>query len=495
MNSPAISSDLDTTALVAGQAAPAAPSRLRRGRGFTLGLAWLHGSLDAAVFRRQTMVADWTCPSPVRTLDEFAAALDQALAALDFAGAELFLVLDHDSFIHRMEAAPSFSEDGARTYLQGRVNRYEMEGGRMLWASQKMALARQDSSYLLHLLPVSFYDRLNQIMLVRRLNLTRILPLVVPLTLELEALPAVKDEMTLLAAETGAATTLIIGRPGGGIVLARTILGSWRDESARVGVEINRSLLYAKQQFGTVVDRIWLLGGDEATEEVRAKCGPAKEIMARPTKPVDWLRLVAKLSPRYSVNLVAGRLRRERGQAFFRRALIAACWLALMFVAVDFGTRMKGGNEERRRLAALGADETPLRAERGRLEKRNNDVERDRAFDRQVLGERLPPVPGHFLAYLAGILPKEMRLTDFNAKWDGSSGGWSSSIGGRVEADPETARVEVAALQERLEKGPFHAHLESIGRGGVPAAAISASASPPSQTFSLEGGLFENLVR
>src|SRR4051812_45523847 len=76
------------------------PTARRPGRknGDMLGLAWLHGTLQAAVFRRQVRVASWESPTPARTLEEFESGLDQALETLDFAGSEAFLILEHDQF-------------------------------------------------------------------------------------------------------------------------------------------------------------------------------------------------------------------------------------------------------------------------------------------------------------------------------------------------------------------------------------------------------------
>ena len=59
----------------------------------TLGLLWLHGTLHAATFRKQAIVSDWIVPTPVTTLDEFEATLDQILTTLKFTGSEMFLVL------------------------------------------------------------------------------------------------------------------------------------------------------------------------------------------------------------------------------------------------------------------------------------------------------------------------------------------------------------------------------------------------------------------
>lgn len=458
----------------------------------TLGIAWLHGAMTAAVFRRQTLEGSRPISRPVRTIEEFGAALDEVLASQAFAGTEVFLVLEHEQFSHQTEAAPNLSESAARTYLKARVARHEKDHGPVVWSAQKTISTRQETTYLLHLLPVEFFDRLNQVVLARRLELTRILPLAVPLQLGLTALPGTRTETVLVAADTGATTTILVGSPEGRVAFARTLRASWSSEPGRVGVEVNRSLLYAKQKLGTVVNRIWLLGGDAATSEVRARCGEGKEIMTQPAAPTDWLSAVAGLSPRDPANLLAGHLQWQHRRGLIRRALGAAGWLGLVLLAAGTWTDLESARAEDRRDARLRKEAPMLRAECDRLAERNRAVARDRDFIQQVLNTRLPPVPARFLAYLAGLTPPEGRWSEFRVERDESSGGWSFRLTGTIEADEETARASLGALQQRLETGPFSAHFGEATRL-VTATRTDGGNSPRElQTFNLGGTLFEN---
>ena len=114
--------------------APTAQSGRRTARrtGQSLGIAWLHGSLTAAVFRRQILEGSHTIPRPVHTVEEFGVALDEIIATREFAGSEVFLVLEHEQFSHQTEPAPAISERAARAYLQTRVARHEKDHGRVV---------------------------------------------------------------------------------------------------------------------------------------------------------------------------------------------------------------------------------------------------------------------------------------------------------------------------------------------------------------------------
>ncbi len=458
-----------------------------------LGIGWLNGSLCVAVFRSKKMVDSWSAETPLRTMEEFAPALDEALTKLDFTGTEVFLLLEHEKFVHQPESAPAFSKSAARTYLKGRVQRYEKEHEAVLWVEQQTLSVKQEHAFLLHLLPHSFYTELNNLLLARRLDLTRIVPLVVPIKRELDRFPIAKDKPVLVAVEAGAATVVMVAKVSGQLILARTLLSSWSADPARIGLEINRSRLYAKQQYGTTIEKIWLLGQNNAsTAEVNAKCGADKQIMVLPTKPVEWLQTVAKLSPQQPVNLVAGYLKQKRRQIIGRRLLIAACWLGLGCFLVDAWNSAQAWNSEQRRLSALSANETAMTAERGRLAERNLMVKREQALIEQADDQRLPPVAGKFLAYLAGILPGEMRLSDLTVKAEAAPGGWSFRLDGVIEADEETAREIIGTLQRQLVRSPLRARFHATAQAVVAMPVIFGQAARDEQRFSLEGVMLEN---
>jgi len=491
MNESLPDADLKPVKPVSVSKVPRAPHRRWRS-GDVMGIAWLHGTMQATVFHRQAADRSWTSPAPVRELEEFEAALDEALRALEFRGAEVFLVLEHEQFVHQAEYAPAFSDSAARAYLRGRVERYEKEHDPVLWISQRTVSARQEAAFFLHLLPAAFYGRLNGYLQARRLDLTRILPLAVPLQLILGAGSTPPDQPVLVVAEAGDATTLMVGRPSGELVFARTMLARWDSDSERIAVEVNRSLLYAKQQFGTVVEHIQLLGTvtEKAQADVRAKCGPNKDVTVRSTSVADWLQSVARLSLRHPVNLVAGFVGRKRRQRFLRHAILAGCWLGFGLMALDAWSRAGDTAEQSRHLDRLRASQAELNTERNNLEQRNAVVNRQNELVRQAVDQRLPAVPARFLAYLGSIRPAEMQLNDVTTKWEPATEKWTFRLEGQIEGDDDVSRESLAAFQKLLVKSPWRARFNDAVRTVMPAPGASPE-NPPAQRFGVEGGLFE----
>lgn len=482
----------ETNATPGAARTPSRTPRRTRGGGDTVGFAWVHGQFHAASYRRQVSVGTWASPAPVQTLEEFEQAVDAALEALGFGGSEAFLVLAHEQFAHQMENAPGFNETAARAYLRGRVDRHARDHGESLWVSQRAASNRKDAAYVLHLLPSEFYLRINDVALRRRLDLTRIVPILVPLQAEMAGLEETAGQPVLIAAEAGDATALVVGRAPRDVLFVRTTLATWKTEPARVAVEVNRSVLYAKQQFAAIVERLWLFGAsaESARAEVEAKCGAGKAVMVRSGGPAHWLDLVAKLPARQPINLVAGYLRQKRRNRLIRRAVIAACFLGAALLGLDAWSREQAWQAEHARLTELAASEEALRLEQERLTARNAEVEIARGTLAELEAANLPAVPPGFVGLVATHLPREARLTEVSVKWNDAEGRWTFRAEGTIEADEETARTILLGFRRQLARSPLRVRVIDSAR---PTTSTKLAGSDiVLQAFTLEGGIFED---
>lgn len=457
-----------------------------------LGIVWLRGTLHIGVRRQRKTLGTWSATGPVRTAEEFSAALDKALAELKFEGTDTFLVYEGDQFVHQPEAAPTFSAGAAKAYLDGRIARYTKERGPVLWVAQPTIGPKAEKAFLLHLMPQAFYNELRRVFLPRRLDLTRILPMVVPLQREMNGFPLARGTPALVAAELGEATIIIVAQSHGPLLFTRTILASLEEAPVRVAIEINRSLLYAKQQFNTSVDRIWLVTRTgRATEEVTAKCGAGKVVMVLPTQPDEWVVNASRVVRSQPVNLIAGYLRRKRHAQFIRYGLIAIGWLTMANFVQHLWQANDAWRGEKQRLLAVQASETELTDERDRLQARNLTLERERLLRQHIEDASLPPVPAKLLGYLSGVLPADVRLTDFSVRWSAEDAAWLFQCEGVVNGDDETARETIAGLKRHLERSPLRIRFNDA-QGPAGRMASAGFVGIAQQRFAMEGRLFEN---
>src|SRR5205807_4710217 len=87
-----------------------------------------------------------------------------------------------------------------------------------------------------------------------QLQLVRVLPTTAILANHLKSLPLAKDEVAVLAAETGLMTTVVVGRKDGRVCVGRVVRSNWNTEPERVAIDLTRSIGFAEQQSGLVVN-------------------------------------------------------------------------------------------------------------------------------------------------------------------------------------------------------------------------------------------------
>ena len=317
------------------------------------------------------------------------------------------------------------------------------------------------------------------------LRLSRIFPLAVPLALELLA---GESRSRLIAVETDGATTIAVAADGR-LAFARTIEASWSSEPARVGMEVNRSLFYAKQQLGAVVQQVKLQGALPAVADVRERCGAGREIVAGDPSPAEWLGRVAALSSRHPQNLLAGLRRRRQREEWTRVGAAATCWILLASLAALAWNGRQEARAEERRFATLRREEGGLRTERAALIAQDRQSERNRALLQAAADGHRPPVALRTLAGVASLLPAEIRLTDFQVEWQAKAAVWSFRLGGTIAADEDTARSLVAALQDKIAREPWQANLSEAEHSLNAIPLPAGEAGPGNYSFTLGGTL------
>jgi len=461
-------------------------------RGSALAVAWVHDRFEAAVVLKQKASGPWSSPTPVRSLEDFDAALGAAVEALGFNEGPLALVLEHQEFVHRIESAPTISERAALKYLGSRIDRNESMPGAAVWVPQKVQVDRRNSGYLLHILQHAFFERINQVMVLRRLRLKLLVPLVVPLQQVLDGLPAPSHEPAMVAAEAGRGTIILVARPGGGLVFSRLIMASCADEPVRIAVEVNRSVLYAKQQFGLAVTRAHLFTGAEVAQEVKARCPTLKDVVCSTIAASDWLPGVAALPCNLPLNLVTAYRKPQQRRKSARRFLMAACWLGAILAAANLHSDQDTWRSDELHRSALLASRDSLNAQLDHLRSRNARAVAEQALVSQALEQQLPPVADRFLAYLPSLLPPEARLTGFSVNKEAAGEGWAFHLEGRIKGDEADAGESLSEFEARLRQSPFRVRLKEAARTLTHAPASPAPNGEQSQLFIIEGGLFED---
>ncbi len=464
----------------------------RKPRGQVLSISWLHGEFRAGIIRGGLSSEIWTESRPVRSLDAFAGAVKIARSELNFRGKDVVLVYEDEDFRHQLESIPPASKSVQRRFLKRRVEQYEEESESLLWEHRPALAKKKDHNVILHLLHNETVVQLVRILTRLKLKLTRIVP-VLALTQEVVSQsPGSNTDVLLVAMGLGSAVQIVVGRKDGQVYFSRTLLTDWRKDPERVELEINRSLLYARQKFLVSVNQIQLLGecGKDGRRRLESTLGDSFSIQSKEVEPGFWLTAAAGLPQGGSTGLVAAYHRERRRRLLSRYSLLGCCWLIFsvsLFASLD---RERDLGLQKNRIEVLRQHVESLEVRWESLEKRNERAIRNLRVIREIDRLNHPPIALSFLKFTAHVLPSELRLSEFAIDQQPESEIWKFRLKGVSDANLDTSLNSLRRFEKKLLEGPFEAkiglsnldELESIRYRRFPL---------NSTNFSFGGSLFE----
>jgi hypothetical protein len=282
---------------------------------------------------------------------------------------------------------------------------------------------------------------------------------------QITQLPLEKGDVALLAGETGGSTTLVVGRSDGQILLARTLTGTWNDEPERLALDMNRTILFANQQYGNAgIKGVWLFGpgAEEKTKLLQTQIQFPVSVSPVPYEPYYWATEALKLRPEFTPNILS----RQMQKAPQRRVLatvVAVCTLLVLTASLAASAYfLKQAKLEGGTIKALSRQVDRLQSRERDLLSMDAELSRKRQVIKLILGERPPPTPAWLLAYLSEAVPSDLVVTNFQIKELDDR--YRVRLGGTVQQfakqpPPTAVSDSIATLKSRLAGPPFHMKL------------------------------------
>lgn len=227
----------------------------------TLSVSWLNGQLKAVAVHRGVVGASWEHAGDLEGSGEFERLIREAVARTSYRGQTVSLVLAHPRLVPQLIDLPPVKGQTVGKIIQRQAQQQKFFPGEAAWACQSSLTTKSGHRVILHLFPKAMLDQFVQGCKRNNLDLVSAVPVSAVLYRQLAQLPLEQDEVALLAAETGGSTTVVIGRPNGQLMLVRTLPNNWTESVDRLGVDLNRTILFLTQQYGSVLkDGVWLFG-------------------------------------------------------------------------------------------------------------------------------------------------------------------------------------------------------------------------------------------
>ncbi len=456
----------------------------------TLSVSWLKDQFKAVAVQRGVIEGTWEHPGEIEGAQHFEELVREAVKQTNYRGTTISLLLAHPRLTQQLVETPPLRGQMLAKFVARQAQQQKMFEGAAAAAHQPAVSGRDSQRLLLHLFPKPLLDQLMQAAQRNDLFLTSVLPSTAVLQSQLEQLPMEKNDIALVAADTGGSTTVIIGRNDGQVLLARTLASSWNTESARLAVDLSRTILFVAQQYGVGVDKgVWLFGPNakEHVTELQQHIQVPVKLSPVEYTPFYWATeaLKLKLGPT-TPNFISLDLQKAPQRKTLLKVttaitllVVAACLLGSAWCHFQVRTG-------RSRLAALVGQTAMLQSRHKELQTLNAEMARQHDVVQRVIDNRNPPVPGWFLGYLSEAVPVDLVVTNLHLKREREL--WQFQLDGVLQPTgrppgPGTLSNAVAVLSARLATGPFHCKIMTAGETNQTAAAAAPAKAPAIATW------------
>jgi hypothetical protein len=433
-------------------------------------LSCLNGQLKAVAVQRGSPSRSWERPAPVDDFTSFGTVAKEAVEKIGYTGQQVALVLAHPRLNDQIMEVPPVKGWTLDRFLQRRAQRLKTFDGEAVWSQQPAMATKNSEAVLLHLFPKELLDQLARGCKEANLQLVRVLPATAVLSNQLKQLPLEKDEVTLLAAETGPTTTVVIGRKDGRVCLGRVLHTSWNLQPDRVAVDLTRTIGFAEQQTGATVTSAWMFGPGaparlpemQALLKLPARSSPVE------CQPFYWAEQAAKHSAKGDGDLVSLEAREAPQRRKFLRVtgvVLLILFLASLGIAGYFEWLRRN---DLKTIEKLDADLVRIREVKTDWQQRHADRVWKSGLIRIVSDEKPAPLAGWFLGYLSEAAPEDLLLTDLRVTRTNNL--WLVRIAGTAQpttnAAPEVVfREAFAEMINNLTTGPFQLEIQRSALG------------------------------
>jgi len=450
-----------------------------------LGISWLNGDLKAVAFRGGQVMASWSSPVPVKSVEDLASALQQAARETGACGSKVIAVLDSRDVTHYLQETPPGKRGAILRLLERLVAKKKSFSEEPVWSHRPVPAGRNQYRFLLTVMPRSTLDGLNHGCCEAGLTLTGVFAPDSVLHRHLPDLPVRPNESVLLVADLGESVYLLAGRGDGQILFSRSVPMMQGPDPTRAVQEINRTLLFVQQQFGVVVSQCWLYGetARRALGELNLREGVTVQTRTMADEPFSLARDVALLSKGNPGNLLS-RIRPPQ-EGLSRRmkigAVVSLISAVALIAAIESTARVQA--RERSRLAAEGQR---LAARQDQALARERKQAGMLAFLRASDPAENPPLAEIFLRYLSAIAPTNLTFT--SASLQHGDQGWTFRLEGQAPIGVSAFLQTLEVVETNLTFGLLQVRLtDSTRRRLLDSPSLGNASTGSHRSFFVEG--------
>ncbi|MDQ8186474.1 hypothetical protein [Pelagicoccus sp. SDUM812002] len=419
-----------------------------------LAVAWIGTHFEAAAFRKGKAVSEPVSHPDCGSSDAFDTYLDEALATLGFKGSKAELIIDGGLLDSIHITVPPISNRLQKNFIREKARRLQTDGAAIVWESHRLAAAKSGQRALLHSITKEAFNELESQFERRGLTLKKVLPFMGSATQPFKDIQTPVDSASIVLAPIGSNYKILAIDNNGDLQFARDLNKENGTDPQRVAVEINRCILFTRQQFGKPVSQIVTVGLQAARFKAVIKTKLNGEIPVKHRRDGKNLWL-SQLHLSNSLNLAKESVAQDR-QLRMRKLLTGGtCLLAgAALLAYTFHTEVEH-KDTLSRIARLETNEQDMRTSVVEAAANESEAQNLTSFLAEAETKARPPIEKALLNFLADHYPSDTWTSELATNWIAEDAAWAVRILLVTEADSDGAQRRKEDLQKALGAPPF----------------------------------------
>ena len=452
-------------------------------------ITWIGGLLECAAYRKGCFVSDFVSHPDCISIKDFHKRLGKSIESLGFKGQNAELLLDGGPLDTMNLILPPISNRLQNAFVKEKAKRIQSDKGPLVWERQRIASAKTGARVLLHYITKSDFKDLNGCFSDHNLSLKKVLPFFGSTVRPFRDLNTTSGSTSIVLAPAGPGFKILSIDDNGDLQFARDLNKENGKDPQRVAVEINRCLLFARQQFGKPVSQISIVGMQAA----RFKAGIKKvlqgeiPIMHKRTNKTLWLQVAAHSN---AFNLAKESMLQDRKRRWQKTIATAACLLlggASLAYTYHIEHERAALAEQVRRLAA---NEVAMQETIDRSQFDVEEAERHHVFLEETSNLGRLPIEHALISLLSQNLPNDTWVSILDVEWSQIEKQWTVRITLRCDADPQAAERRRASLTTALSESAFSMNFAADSLEELRNVTVQGS-ERMIQTISIEGFIQE----
>lgn len=425
------------------------------------GISWIYEEFRISRFLRGKLMESWSSPVPVNNIEELDYALKEAAKAIEIGrGGEVAIAYESDAHTHSFLELPPMSDKDLEKYLERHVDQEKTFTEEAAWSYRSTPHGSKGEGVLLHLMPKNILDDIIKVCESNKLEPRRVVPLTEVMGQHIPGLPSQDDGIIVLISLFEEHVEIVVADGKGEAYFVRELGFHWQEESLdRLKLDIDRTLLYTKQQFG-IAAHVWIMGqeSEKAANELNEHFEILIESDPGSTDADFWAIEVISLPNKLTSNFIPNSL-----QAAFthRTAIRVGVWTAAASLMVAIGStlimqsiKLGTGGESQNQITELENKKRELEKEFSSLQIKQGRL--------SALSLSPEPVPAWFLSYLGEVVPDGMTLS--KASLSQENGKWTFRLEGATNPTLADSASTVEHLESGLSAPPWNAKISQIWR-------------------------------